>query len=272
MTIHIRPINTFAEYLACEDLQHTVWGPFGATPQHVLVTAQKNGGLVLGAFDTAAPTAPLVGFLFGFLGRTPAGHLKHCSHMAAVLPEYRDRNIGALLKLAQREHVAAQGVDLITWTYDPLLSRNARLNIRKLGAVCRTYYRNVYGPDPETPEELPSDRFQVEWWITGDHVAQRLAAGAVSTTADLRATAVLLNPTPTAPLAPIDGERLLLQIPINIDALKAADMETARAWRYQVRAAAEAAFAAGYVVTDYARDEAVGFYLLEHTPDVGAWP
>jgi predicted GNAT superfamily acetyltransferase len=263
MTIQIRPVETFAEYLACEDLQHAVWGPFGATPQHVLITAQKNGGLVLGAFDTAAPDAPLIGFLFGFLGRTPEGRIKHCSHMAAVLPEYRDRNIGALLKFAQRDYIAAQGIELITWTYDPLISRNARLNIGKLGAICRTYIRNVYGPDPETPDELPSDRFQVEWWITSDRVAQRLAAGAVSTTADLRATAVLLNPTPTAPLAPLIGSQLLIQIPGNIDALRAADMTTARAWRYQVRAAAEAAFAAGYAVTDYVRDGAVGLYVLE---------
>jgi predicted GNAT superfamily acetyltransferase len=264
MSIQIRPIETFAEYLACEDLQHAVWGPFGATPQHVLVTAQKNGGLVLGAFDTAAPATPLIGFVFGFLGRTPQGYIKHCSHMAAVLPAYRDRNIGALLKLAQREHVAAQGIDLITWTYDPLLSRNARLNIRKLGAICRTYYRNVYGPDPETPAELPSDRFQVEWWITGEHVAQRLAAGAISTPEDVRAGSLVLNPTPTEPHAPLSGPRLLLQIPADIDALKAVDMATARAWRYQVRAAAEAAFAAGYVVTDYVRDGEVGLYLLEH--------
>ncbi len=263
MTITIRPIETFAEYSACEALQHAVWGPFGATPQHVLVTAQKNGGLVLGAFDLAAPEPPLIGFVFGFLGRTPTGTIKHCSHMAAVLPAYRDRNIGALLKLAQREHVAAQGIELITWTYDPLLSRNARLNIRKLGAICRTYARNLYGPVPEPPDELPSDRFQVDWWISRSHVVVRLEQGTGSTPAALRADSVLLNPVPTEPTAPLSGARLLLQIPTDIDALKAADMPTARAWRYQVRAASEAAFAAGYIVTDYVHDDAVGLYLLE---------
>jgi predicted GNAT superfamily acetyltransferase len=263
MSIEIRPIQSFAEYRACEDLQHTVWGPFGATPQHVLITAQRNDGLVLGAFDLAADEALLVGFVFGFLGRTPQGLVKHCSHMAAVLPSYRDQNIGAKLKLAQREFVAAQGIELITWTFDPLLSRNARLNIRKLGAVCKTYIRNIYGPDPLPANELASDRFQVDWWITSAHVADRLALAHHPTAATLRQRATLINPHLDEPLAPLTGNELLLQIPTNIDAIKAADISTAQAWRQQIRSAAEAAYAAGYQVVDYLLDGEYGLYVLQ---------
>src|SRR6185436_11873728 len=105
----------------------------------------------------------------GFLGTTdgPASRpamtrLKHCSHQLGVLPAYRDQDIGYRLKLAQRDWVNLQGVRLITWTYDPLESRNARLNIARLGAVCRTYRREPYGVMEDTLNAgVPADRFQV---------------------------------------------------------------------------------------------------------------
>jgi len=266
MNISIRPVVGYAEYLACEQLQREVWGPFGVVPDHMLLTIQKNGGLVLGAFDAAAPASPLLGFVFGFLARTPNGRLKHASHMAAVRPSHRDARIGERLKWAQRERVLAQGLDLMTWTFDPLISRNARLNIRKLGATCRTYLPNLYGPAPEQPHgKLPSDRFQVDWWLSSERVAACQAGAGMSMGADsFRALAPLANPDPSLLSAIVpDGPRLLLQIPAEIEALKAADMPKARAWRLQVRALAQAAFAAGFVVTDYARDGELGLYLLE---------
>src|SRR3970282_1162763 len=103
--------------------------------------------------------------------------LKHCSHMLAVLPEYRDQKIGYRLKLAQREAVHEQAVRLITWTYDPLESRNANLNINRLGGIVRTYKRNHYGEMQDGLNAgLPSDRLLVEWWITSNRVKQRLSS------------------------------------------------------------------------------------------------
>src|SRR3712207_6004334 len=134
MKIELRPVAHYHEYMACEALQREVWGEFGVVPHHMLLTVQKNGGLALGAFDLGAPGGPLVGFVFGFLARDAAGP-KHASHMAAVSARYRDARIGERLKWGQREHVLAQGLERITWTFDPLISRNARLNIAKLGAV-----------------------------------------------------------------------------------------------------------------------------------------
>jgi predicted GNAT superfamily acetyltransferase len=214
----------------------------------------------------------MLGFVFGFLARDARG-LKHASHMAAVLPTRRDARIGERLKWAQREHALAQGLERMTWTFDPLISRNARLNLRKLGAVCSTYLPNLYGPEPEDPAgELPSDRFQVDWWLTSPRVVERQAGRAPQpSAAELRSAAALANPDPLAPAELPAGAsqdeaqplRLLIQIPADIEALKAADMPKARAWRYQVRALALAAFAAGFVVTDYAFDGDVGLYLLE---------
>ena len=129
-----------------EALQQIVWpgDNLEIVPAHVLLTAAHNGGLVAGAWVGEG----LAGFVFGFLGFDGAGQarrLKHCSHMLGVHPDFRSAGVGYTLKAYQREHVLRQGLDLITWTYDPLLARNAQLNIAKLGAVCKTYLPNLYG-------------------------------------------------------------------------------------------------------------------------------
>ena len=131
-------------------------------PVHLMVAVPRNGGLLLGAFDGD----DLVGYVFGFPGITAGGKLKHCSHMMGVAPGCQVRGIGYQLKLAQREHLLARGCDLVTWTYDPLASRNAYLNLAKLGVVCRTYLQDYYGPMTDGLNAgLPADRLQVDWWI-----------------------------------------------------------------------------------------------------------
>ena len=276
MSITIRPIQTHQEYRAVEALQQEVWGldPVEIVPDHLLLTAQKNGGLVLGAFDTstAGEVDRLIGFIFGFPGLTPDGRLKHCSHMAGVAPAYQNRRVGYRLKLAQREHVLAQGIELITWTFDPLESRNARLNFHKLGAICRTYLRDLYGSMRDALNVgVPSDRFQVEWWVASSRVVDRLQGTAPDLSlAALQAEDVpLLNPVPPGDLPrppeqtrPIAGDRLLIQIPAHFQAIKAADMALARAWRLHTRALFEAAFAQGYTVVDLLFEEGQSFYLL----------
>ncbi|WP_298814891.1 hypothetical protein [Chloroflexus sp.] len=256
MQITIRPVATYAEYQACYQLQQLVWGAEFAVPVNLLVTAQRNGGLVLGAFDGDE----LVGFVFGFLARTSDGRLKHASHMAAVRPDLRDARIGERLKRAQREFALAQDLELMTWTYDPLLARNAHLNLRKLGAICRTYMRNVYGPEPELRDgKLPTDRFQVEWWLVQSPVARPPA--------DQVTEAPLINPAldvpPVIPAEPVAR----LRIPLDFEAMQQQDPATAKEWRYHFRACAEAAFAAGYVAVDFARvDRFYGYYtLVRHT-------
>ncbi len=259
MQITIRPVATYAEFRACEQLQQLVWGDEFAVPLNLLVTVQRNGGLVLGAFAGDE----LVGFVFGFLARTADGRLKHASHMAAVRPDLRDSRIGERLKRAQREFALAQDLELMTWTFDPLLARNAHLNIHKLGAIARTYLRNVYGPEPELINGvLPSDRFQVEWWLVHTPVARP--------DPDLAQAAPVINPAlDTPPVLPAEPVARLL-IPRDFAALQRDDPAAAQAWRYHFRASAEAAFAAGYVVVDFTRlDHLVSQYLLVRS-SVGA--
>jgi predicted GNAT superfamily acetyltransferase len=146
-------------------------------PTHVLITLAKNGGLVLGAYAEDGPpeTNGMVGFIVGWLatppyppepGQTP--HLKHCSHIAGVLPDFQGRGAGVLLKLAQREEVLAQRItNHVTWTYDPLYRVNGALNIHRLGAVCTTYLRDVYGQmDDALNAGAPTDRLGVARGVT----------------------------------------------------------------------------------------------------------
>jgi predicted GNAT superfamily acetyltransferase len=277
MAIGIRAIQNQDEYRAVEQLQRQVWGldDVEVVPDHLLLTAQKNGGLVLGAFDAwpGRESEQLVGFVFGFAGLSPDGRLKHCSHMTGVAPAYQNQSLGYRLKLAQRENVLAQGIDLVTWTFDPLESRNASLNFHKLGATCRTYLQDFYGNMRDALNAgLPSDRFQVNWYIASNHVADRLRGDQVcSSLSMLRATGVpLLNrplpgepPRPPQTSLPIQGDRLLIQIPAHFQAIKASDIGLARAWRVHTRTLFEAAFARGYVVTDLLFEEGQSCYLLE---------
>ena len=286
MTIEIRLVKTHEEYRAVEQLQRDVWGltEVEVVPDHLLLTIQKNAGMVMGAFDCLAGEGreQLVGFVFGFVGLTLEGKVKHCSHMAGVIPAYQSQNVGYRLKLAQREHVLAQGIDLATWTFDPLESRNARLNFRKLGVTCSTYLRNLYGNmRDELNVGLPSDRFQVDWHVASDHVADRLRGDWIGPSlSTLRAEGIpVLNPAlsgdrsaehsrqspprPPHKTLPITGEWLLIQIPAHFQAIKSADSELALAWREHTRVLFESAFAAGYTVVDLLFENWQSHYLLK---------
>ena len=183
--------------------------------------------------------------------------------MMGVLEGWRGQGVGYRLKLAQREHALAQELELVTWTYDPLESLNAALNIGKLGVVCRTYFRDLYGEmEDGLNVGLSTDRFQVEWWIASQRVVHRLASGGYRPSLDaaLESGAQLLNPATagsdglvqpsSAPLKPT-ADVVLVEIPAHVQAIKAADIELARQWRAQTRELFEGCFAAGYTVTEF---------------------
>jgi predicted GNAT superfamily acetyltransferase len=277
VTIEIRSIQTHDEYRAIEELQREAWGldDVEIVPEHLLLTVQKSGGLLLGAFESSPQGEGwrLVGFIFGFVGLLPDGRARHCSHMAGVIPAYQNQNVGYRLKLAQRQHVLAQGLDLITWTFDPLESRNAYLNFHKLGATCRTYLRDLYSDLRDTLSAgLSTDRFEVDWRVASAHVADRLRGAQTHPFLSALQTegVPLLNralpgdlPRPPETVLPLAGDRLLVQIPADLQAIKAADMGLARAWRLHTRALFEAAFAADYVATDLLFEGGQSCYLLE---------
>jgi predicted GNAT superfamily acetyltransferase len=292
----IRILDTIDGLQLVEELQGIVWpgSEIDVVPAHLLITAVHNGGLVLGAYlpnDHRKGIEQLVGFVFGFPGLyvTPDGpRLKHCSHMLAVHPDYRGQGLGFLLKRAQWQMVRHQGIDRITWTYDPLLSRNAHLNINRLGAVCSTYLREFYGEMRDGLNiGLPSDRFEVDWWVHTQRVERRLSHKArlsLDLTHFLAAGAKVINPThldadswfnsrEPVNLQPTKNEDnqksliVLVEIPVDFLALKEMDMDLAREWRLSSRAIFESLFKEGYLVTDFvhlAGNKPHSYYVFSH--------
>jgi predicted GNAT superfamily acetyltransferase len=295
----LRILETPQEMTQVENLQRIIWSgnETEIVPINLLVAAIHNGGLAIGAYPaephdparTVEPSQPMIGFVFGFPGfyPTPDGpRLKHCSHMLGVHPDFRNKGVGFMLKRAQWQMVRQQGIDNITWTYDPLLSRNAQLNITKLGAVCNTYLRNEYGKmQDDLNAGLVSDRLQVDWWVNSQRVNLRLSKKKrpqLDLAHFLAAGAEIINPSrpgsdgwprPPAlqsrPLSMIDSEHpptlLLLEIPPDFQALRVANLELASEWRYHIRALFEDLFAWGYLITDFifqTEDLTRSFYVL----------
>ncbi len=266
MTI-IRILETPEEMEQAEYLQAIVWpgSDLDVVPGHMMLTAAHNGGLVLGAFEGEK----MVGMLFGFVGlyAVPDGlHLKHCSHQMGVLPDARDSGIGFALKRAQWQIVRQQGIDRITWTYDPLMSRNGRLNIGRLGAVCNTFLRSLYGEMRDGLNAgLPSDRLQVDLWVNTNRVERHMSdkpmppltltdceAAGVQALYQVNLDANFVRPPESYNIP--DAAMLLMEIPSDFLKLKEADFELARAWRFFSRDVFETCFSAGYLVTDFVFD------------------
>ncbi len=259
MSIEIRPAQSWADYLACEEVQRQVWAApdnRDVVPASLLITAHKNGGVLLGAFNQGQ----MVAFVFGFVGidgEGPNAIYKHCSHMLAVLPAYRSLGLGVTLKQQQRELVLAQGLQLMTWTYDPLQALNARLNLSRLGAIARRYVRDAYGEMYDVLNAgVPSDRFETEWWIASERVEKRVGA-AQSVTRDLASVPTVFDVEfDSRGLPRVVGERevagdiLWLEIPADFNGLRELDSGLARAWRDWTRNAFEKLFNQGYVAVE----------------------
>jgi predicted GNAT superfamily acetyltransferase len=196
--IVIRECEGFDELQACVDLQIEVWGysDGDVIPRRMFLVAQKIGGQAIGAFDTSLAGAgergdagSLIGFAFSLpgvktgaasQGGRPESYLH--SHMLAVRDGYRNQNIGAKLKVAQREDALRRGIRRMEWTFDPLEIKNAFLNIHKLGAVVRRYEENFYGVSSSRLQGgLQTDRLVAEWWIGSPRVAAAISGTAKAT-------------------------------------------------------------------------------------------
>jgi len=202
----------------------------------------------------------MMGYIFSFLGREPGGPLKLCSQTMGVLAEWQSKGVATALKWAQRERTLAAGLSLITWTFDPLESANARLNMHKLGAISRHYWRNIYGERfGALNEGLPTDRLLVEWWIRGQRVEAEAEAEVKVEVKVEREEGVPVFEVEERGVArrvtsfngDLDAPCLALEVPADIQHLKQVDISLALDWRLHVREAFETYFERGYVVTDF---------------------
>jgi predicted GNAT superfamily acetyltransferase len=166
--IIVRKCEGLDEFRCCVDLQREIWkeADLEVEPVTMFVVAARTGGQVLGAYDGER----MVGYTLAVVGlrdRLPYLH----SHMTGVLSEYRDRGVGRMLKLFQRDEALSRGIRLIQWTFDPLELRNAHFNLNRLGAICREYQPNLYGVTTSPLHRgLATDRLLAEWHLDSARV------------------------------------------------------------------------------------------------------
>jgi predicted GNAT superfamily acetyltransferase len=257
MSVTIRDLKNYDEMVAVRHLQQDIWGfddpNIGLYPP-LLNTAAKNGGVVLGAFDDE--TGQMVGFLFSFLGREPGGPFKLCSQNMGIKTGWRRHGIAEALKQLQRQRTIEQELPLITWTYDPLEGPNANLNLHKLRAITRTYWRDVYGSNFGTLNVgLPTDRLLVEWWVKGSRLDEEPDEEYEELVWDSPSIFESKGESTGRWIAradlSLDSEMVLLETPPDIHPLKKANIELALDWRLKVRNAFEKYFDKGYIAVDF---------------------
>jgi predicted GNAT superfamily acetyltransferase len=272
----VRPFAERAELEACVELQRRVWGEGFAdvASPAVVQIVQSLGGVAAGAFGAGGE---LLAFVFGITG-LQGGRPVHWSHMLAVLPEARGRDLGYHLKLYQRRRLLELGVDTVLWTYDPLVAQNAYLNLVRLGARAVRYARDFYGEgsDSALSAGIGTDRFVVEWPIADERVARRVTGGSAgdasgdlpegyraAPVANVRETAegagepVVAEP----PAAPV----VRVEVPEDVQEVRRASPEAAALWRASTRRAFETLLGRGYRVTGFLRGERPS-YVLERGP------
>lgn len=252
MKYEMRSLSTYNEYKACEWLQGEVLGydDIEILPYQILQSFVKSGGAVIGAFDGDT----LIGVTIGYTGLTANGVPYHRSQRLAVLPKYRGQGVGEALKYAQADLARRFGLSLMCWTYDPLRSVNAHLNIHKLGVTSRRYIANAYAATTSKRDAgVPIDRLWVEWDLAAHHETK--PADAADAVVVLRANGQL----PAEPNLGSDAPKITVQIPPDIDAVKATGVEGVIAWRAATSAVFKHYFACGYVVRNYLRG--VGYVL-----------
>ncbi|MEV4754303.1 GNAT family N-acetyltransferase [Micromonospora sp. NPDC049559] len=291
--VRVRALASLAETLACERLLAEVWRtgadhpPLAADVIQALADAENY---VAGAFEAVAPGDRLLGACVGFWG--PPGRPRMHSHIAGVHDAVRGRDVGFALKLDQRAAGLEHGITEITWTFDPLVARNAHFNLRKLGGSADTYLVDHYGQMVDGLNGTdPTDRLVLRWDLAGERThracdealppepgapdigapERRLPrSGSFEPGAPERRLPRSGSPVPPPALLaadgdrprhrPVDAERVLVAVPRDIETLRRRNPTAAREWRLAVREVLVPLLAGGARLVDF--DRAASGYVV----------
>lgn len=284
VSIDVVQLTRLDEMAEAVDLQRTFWGNDAESivAAHVMFSIVNCGGHILAAKDGEH----LIGILIGMIGIEPQiGSEPHpifvLSKRMVVSADYRNHGLGYTLKMAQRDLALSQGIQRVIWTFDPLLSPNAHLNLRKLGAISRTYKQDYYGKNDQSGLSTlgSSDRWYVEWHLLDEDVQAR-AQGVfkpLSLAQYLDGGAPILNPKAldsddipelTENLTHMQPyPKVLVEIPANYPHITATATELGHAWRMHTRDIFKALLDKGYVASDLVSATEDGqrrvFYVLK---------
>jgi predicted GNAT superfamily acetyltransferase len=232
----IRECTSLEDYVACIELQRRIWqyDNLDVTPLRSFVIARRSGGFTLGAFEG---TGRLIGFAHALAAFDEKLNPYYYSNMLAIEQELQNAGLGVRLKQAQREQALKRGVSLMAWTFDPLQSRNAYLNLHKLGGIVRKYFMNFYGNTSTSPlhRGLDTDRLWVEWWVGSEQVAGALSGRRRS-----------------------ERPEAVVEVPRQIDEIKKREFAEAREWQLKIREEFQGCLANGLFCGDFEADAAGG--------------
>jgi len=290
--IAIRDLKTIDDLSQLKAVEKEVWGMAeeDTVPLTLAIALKAAGNIFVGAFAKPEQKPELkkgkhenkeqlVGFAFGFLAREH-GEITIHSHMLAVLDPYRRLDLGFRLKQAQRERALALGIREMTWTFDPLQSRNAHFNFSKLGVVSDTYKVDFYGPETSSVlHRNGTDRLWVRWILSSRRVRDRLTGGSATRNVRVEALDALKLLAPLVRFDPsgkparsdlaeaLARQRVSIEIPGDILEVERIDMGLAREWRDATRWAFREALKAGFFVAEFSRSirgqQGPGAYLLQ---------
>jgi predicted GNAT superfamily acetyltransferase len=261
--LELRRLATVPEYAEAVELQRITWGESfrDIVPAAILKITQRVGGVTAGAFDSAGQ---LIGFVYGLTGFYDR-RLVHWSHMLAVRPEFRDRGVGRRLKEYQRELLITAGIEWMYWTVDPLVARNAHLNLNRLRAEVREYVPDMYGDTGSSLHAFGTDRFVLMWPVSSELPVGHCRLGDAPRPHSSHAEGALLNEMDDEALGVLLAAAtrpcvVRVEIPSDIEVMAVGE---ARVWRKATRRVFVAALRGGYQVSGFCRaSEGHCFYLL----------
>ena len=213
--VRVQQLNTFSDANLARSIFDKTWQVDAGTEitPNLLQAMVHSGSYLSGAFIDNK----IVGAAFAFPAINNGLHLH--SHMTAVLDEFRDQGVGYALKIDQWNWAKKHRFSYLSWTFDPLVRRNAKLNIVKLGVDISAYYPNFYGAMPDALNAGDeSDRLMVSWSTAIEAPKVR---------------EIITNP---------ESDVILIEIPEDIVAIRSKDQSESMKWRRQVRDQFLAAF------------------------------
>jgi predicted GNAT superfamily acetyltransferase len=259
--VTVRDLDGMVEHVAMIALFDEIWrSPVPLMSLEHTRAMGHTGNFLAGAFEGS----DLIGACTGFFSAPPGDNLH--SHIAGVHPATRGRSVGFAVKLYQRAWALQRGLTTITWTFDPLIRRNAYVNLVKLGALPQEYLIDFYGEiDDAVNAGQGSDRLFLKWNLTAETTeaccaGKRLTVssqvlddpGLVIALKELANGEIYVAPAAVRDVAPV----LLVQPPADIESLRKTDPELAKQWRMAVREVlggplAEGAYVSGMTDTGY---------------------
>ena len=277
MTIKADRLSGIEELGACVELQRAILGNRAQSVWTLpeLTAVCQSGGLVLGATGTEDNAHRLCGALVDLVADIDGYPARH-TVFHGVLQSTRNRGIGHSLRMAERAACQREGVDLVFWSLDPLRSDEAHLAFNKLGAIATGYRQNLYGEVHDSANlGLETDRLHVEWWIDSPRVASILdrespaphfrvgihEMDVLTETRLVQSGVRVLVGYDDSPCA----EHVLVEIPVDLDRIRAADLAAARTWRLQSRPVFELLFERGYVGAGFVHEGSRSFHVFRRS-------